>query len=79
LLAGVEHLPARYWVVAVVLQLVAGEVAGELILSTPGTDNALITLKHASDDELHSVGHQHLSIRQAAIDDEASSRSDDVG
>lgn len=48
-------------------------------LSTPGTDNALVTLEHASDDELHSVGHQHLCIRQAAIDDEASSRSDDVG
>ena len=43
--------------------------------SRPGTDNALLTLEHASDDELHAAGHQHLSVRQAAVDDEAASGS----
>lgn len=43
----------------------------EILLAMPGTDNALLTLEHASDDELHAAGHQHLSIRQAALDDEA--------
>src|SRR3954454_20984185 len=43
----------------------------EILLAIPGTDNALLTLEHASDDELHAAGHQHLSIRQAALDDEA--------
>jgi len=44
----------------------------------PGTDNALLTLEHASDDELHAAGHQHLSARRATLDDEAGSRSGDV-
>ncbi len=43
----------------------------EILLAMPGTDNALLTLEHASDDELHAAGHQHLSIRQAALGDEA--------
>jgi low affinity Fe/Cu permease len=52
----------------------------EILLAIPGTDNSLLTLEHASDDELHAVGHQHLSIRQAALEDEgqgkATSRTD---
>jgi low affinity Fe/Cu permease len=43
----------------------------EILLALPGTDNALLTLEHASDDELRAAGHQHLSVRQAAVDDEA--------
>jgi len=35
----------------------------EILLALPGTDNALLTLEHASDDELHATGHQHLSVR----------------
>jgi low affinity Fe/Cu permease len=42
----------------------------EILLALPGTDNALLTLEHASDDELHAAGHQHLSARQAILDDE---------
>src|SRR6201989_1885424 len=50
----------------------------EILLALPDTDNALVTLEHASDDELHSVGHQHRSIHQAAIDDEATPSSADA-
>jgi low affinity Fe/Cu permease len=49
----------------------------EILLAVPGTDTALVTLEHASDDELHAVGHQHRSIREAALDDEAASRAGD--
>jgi low affinity Fe/Cu permease len=48
----------------------------EILLAIPGADNALVTLEHASDDELHAAGHQHLSIREAALEDEAESRAD---
>ena len=43
----------------------------EILLAIPGTDRALLTLEHASDDELHATGHQHLSVRQASVDDKA--------
>ena len=43
----------------------------EILLALPDTDNALLTLEHASDDELHAAGHQHLSARQSTLDDEA--------
>ena len=43
----------------------------EILLALPDTNNALVTLEHASDDELHATGHQHLSTRQAALADEA--------
>ena len=43
----------------------------------PGTDYALVTVEHAPDDELHAVGHQHWSVRQAALEDEAAASSDD--
>jgi low affinity Fe/Cu permease len=43
----------------------------EILLALPGTDNALVTLEHASEEELHEAGHQHLSVRRAAVRDEA--------
>jgi hypothetical protein len=39
----------------------------EILLAIPGTDNSLLTLEHASDNELHAVGHQRRSIRQATL------------
>jgi low affinity Fe/Cu permease len=63
----IQHTQARH-------QRATQRKLDEILLAIPGTDNALVTLEHASDDELHSVGHQHRSIRQAALDDEASSR-----
>jgi low affinity Fe/Cu permease len=68
----IQHTQARH-------QRATQRKLDEILLALPDTDNALVTLEHASDDELHSVGHQHLSVRQAALDDEATSRSDDAG
>jgi len=67
----IQHTQARH-------QRATQRKLDEIILAMPGADNALVTLEHASDDELHSAGHQHRSMRQAAIDDEASSRSGDA-
>ena len=68
----IQHTQARH-------QRATQRKLDEILLALPDTDNALVTLEHASDDELHSIGHQHLSVRQAALDDEATSRSDDAG
>jgi low affinity Fe/Cu permease len=70
----IQHTQARY-------QRATQRKLDEILLAMPGTDNSLLTLEHASDDELHAVGHQHLSARQARleVEDEATSRSDDAG
>jgi low affinity Fe/Cu permease len=70
----IQHTQARY-------QRATQRKLDEILLAMPGTDNSLLTLEHASDDELHAVGHQHLSARQATleVEDEATSRSDDAG
>lgn len=41
----------------------------EILLAMPGADNSLLTLEHASDEELRDAGHQHGQIRRAALDD----------
>ena len=41
----------------------------EILHAMPGTDNSLLTLEHASDEELHAAGDQHRKIRQAASGD----------
>jgi low affinity Fe/Cu permease len=68
----IQHTQARH-------QRATQRKLDEILLALPGTDNALITLEHASDAEQRSVGHQHRSIRQAALDDEAAASSDDAG
>jgi low affinity Fe/Cu permease len=76
----IQHTQARH-------QRATQRKLDEILLAMPGTDNSLLTLEHASDDELHAVGHQHRSVRQAALEgeatledeDEAASRSDDSG
>ena len=68
----IQHTQARH-------QRATQRKLDEILLALPGTDNALVTLEHASDAEQHSVGHQHRSIRQAALDDEAAASSDDAG
>ena len=40
----------------------------EILQALPGTDKSLLTLEHASDEELHATGHQHRRIRQEALD-----------
>jgi low affinity Fe/Cu permease len=70
----IQHTQARH-------QRATQRKLDEILLAVPGTDNSLVTLEHASDDELHAVGHQHRSVRQAALEDadEETSPSDDAG
>jgi low affinity Fe/Cu permease len=68
----IQHTQARH-------QRATQRKLDEILLTMPGTDNALVTLEHASDDELHAVGRQHLSVRQVALEDEAAPGSDDQG
>ena len=66
----IQHTQARH-------QRASQRKLDEILLAMPGTDNALVTLEHASDDELHAAGHQHLSVRRAALEDAAAPRPDD--
>jgi low affinity Fe/Cu permease len=65
----IQHTQARH-------QRATQRKLDEILLAIPGTDNALVTLEHASDDELHAVGHHHRSVRQATLGDTAPVRSD---
>ncbi|MGD0602441.1 MAG: hypothetical protein ABSA53_02435 [Streptosporangiaceae bacterium] len=42
----------------------------EILHALPGADNALLSLEHASDDELRASGNLHREIRQAALDEQ---------
>ena len=66
----IQHTQARH-------QRATQRKLDEILLAIPGTDNSLLTLEHASDDELHDVGHQHLSIQQATLQGDAASGSED--
>jgi low affinity Fe/Cu permease len=66
----IQHTQARH-------QRATQRKLDEILLAIPGTDNALLTLEHASDDELHAAGSQHRSIRQAALKDHPASGSGD--
>jgi low affinity Fe/Cu permease len=67
----IQHTQARH-------QRATQRKLDEILVAMPGTDNALVRLEHASEDELHAVAHQHRSVRQAALEDEAMSRSGDA-
>lgn len=58
----IQHTQARH-------QRATQRKLDEIIRALPDADNSLITLEHASDQELHATGHQHRQIRQAALDD----------
>jgi low affinity Fe/Cu permease len=66
----IQHTQARH-------QRATQRKLDEILLAIPGTDDALVTLEHASDDELHAVGHHHRSVRQATLEDTERVRSDD--
>ena len=66
----IQHTQARH-------QRATQRKLDEILLAMPGTDKTLVTLEHASDDELHSIGHQHRSIRQATLEGEVSSAGHD--
>jgi low affinity Fe/Cu permease len=44
----------------------------EILHALPEADNSLLTLEHASDDELHATGQAHREIRRAALDGQSS-------
>jgi low affinity Fe/Cu permease len=67
---AIQHTQARH-------QRATQRKLDEILLAIPDTDNALLTLEHASDDELHAAGSQHRSIRQAALEDHPASGSGD--
>src|SRR5215470_9783031 len=58
----IQHTQARH-------QRATQRKLDEILLAMPGTDNSLLTLEHASDEQLRDAGHQHRQVRQAALDD----------
>lgn len=42
----------------------------EILQAVPGADNSLMTLEHASDDEMRATGDVHHEIRKAALDEQ---------
>jgi low affinity Fe/Cu permease len=61
----IQHTQARH-------QRAAQRKLDEILATMPGTDNTLLTLEHAADEEMHATGHQHGKIRQAALADRGS-------
>jgi low affinity Fe/Cu permease len=57
----IQHTQARH-------QRATQRKLDEILLAMPGTDNSLLRLEHASDDELRAAGHQHRQIRQSGLD-----------
>jgi low affinity Fe/Cu permease len=60
----IQHTQARH-------QRATQRKLDEILLALPGTDNSLLRLEHASDEELRVTGHQHREIRQAVLDEDA--------
>ena len=60
----IQHTQARH-------QRATQRKLDEILHALPDADNSLITLEHASEDELHATGHEHRRRRQAALDDRA--------
>jgi low affinity Fe/Cu permease len=58
----IQHTQARH-------QRATQRKLDEILLAMPDADNSLLTLEHASDEQLRDTGHQHRQIRQAALDD----------
>jgi low affinity Fe/Cu permease len=58
----IQHTQARH-------QRATQRKLDEILLAMPGTDDSLLTLEHASDEQLRAAGHQHREVRQAALDD----------
>jgi low affinity Fe/Cu permease len=57
----IQHTQARH-------QAAAHRKLDEILQAMPGADNSLLTLEHASDDELHATGVMHHEIREAAVE-----------
>jgi low affinity Fe/Cu permease len=65
----IQHTQARH-------QRATQRKLDEILLAMPGTDNSLLTLEHAFDEELRAAGHQHREIRQAELDDHSGPRAE---
>ena len=61
----IQHTQARQ-------QTAAHRKLDEILQAMPGADNSLLTLEHASDDELHATGVLHQEIRRTAIKEQSS-------
>jgi len=59
----IQHTQARH-------QQATQRKLDEILQAMPGADNALLTLEHASDDELRGAGRQHRQVRRASLDDD---------
>jgi low affinity Fe/Cu permease len=57
----IQHTQARH-------QRATQRKLDEILLAMPGTDNSLLRLEHAPDDELRAAGDQHREIRQNRLD-----------
>jgi low affinity Fe/Cu permease len=57
----IQHTQARH-------QRATQRKLDEILLAMPGTDNSLLRLEHASDDELRAAADQHREIRQNRLD-----------
>jgi low affinity Fe/Cu permease len=60
----IQHTQARH-------QAAAQRKLDEILQAMPGADNSLLTLEHASDEELRATGDMHREIRQDAIDQQS--------
>jgi low affinity Fe/Cu permease len=58
----IQHTQARY-------QRAAQRKLDEILLTMTGTDNALLALEHASDEELRVTGHKHRRVREETVKD----------
>jgi low affinity Fe/Cu permease len=56
----IQHTQARH-------QRATQRKLDEILQALPDTNKSLLTLEHASDEELHATGKQHRQIRQAAL------------
>jgi low affinity Fe/Cu permease len=60
----IQHTQARE-------QIATQRKLDEILQALPGADNSLLTLEHASEDELRAASDSHHEIRRAAIDDQS--------
>jgi low affinity Fe/Cu permease len=65
----IQHTQARH-------QRATQRKLDEILVALPETDNSLLTLEHAPDEELRAAGHQHREIRRAALDDHSAPCAD---
>jgi hypothetical protein len=71
LLSGADRYASRPLAVIVVVAMTGTWVVVSIVAGFPARWETIFETVVASDDEFHAAGHQHQSVRQAAVDDEA--------